>query len=735
MKFKFYRETITTITEAAAEQILKLNQRLVKLTRSHCYAEALRLFTQINSLESVRPDHYTLSAAVTACANCRDVVFGTQLHASAIRSGLRAYPHVANPLLSLYAKAEDLKSVKWVFDEIENPDVYSWTTLLSACMKLGHVDYACDVFDKMPPKGSVAIWNAMITGCAENGSEEVAFSLFCEMHKMDVKHDNYSLASVLSLCSLEALGFGRQVHSLVIRTGFLGRASVVNALLTMYFNCRSVSDAFEVFEDAEENVVCDQITFNVMIDGLVSVGRDEEALRMFEGMQDACLRPTDLTFISVMSSCSAARVANHVHAQAIKLGFEAFTSVSNAAINMYSGCGDLQAAYLVFRILEEKDLITWNTMISTYAQVNNSELAILIYLQMQRVGEKPDEFTFGSLLASSVFIEIVQMVQALAYKNGLIFKIQVSNAMVSKYAKQGQMSLAYQTFQDINYKNLISWNAIISGFLFNGMVNEGLEQFHELLMSELRPDVYTLSIILSLCASISSLRDGKQVHSYILKFGLSHQMCLGNALITMYAKCGVLDWSVRVFDAMIEKDTVSWNALISAYAQHGQGKEAVDCFEAMQDLSSIKPDQATFTAVLSACSHAGLVVDGTRIFNSMISNYGFIPEIDHFSCIIDLLGRAGYLDEAETVINSKEIEAHPNIWWTLFSSCAAHGNLRLGRIVAGYLLETEQNNPSVYVLLASIYAAAGQWEEAANVRELMNRIREAKIPGCSWTNS
>ncbi|KAK9902547.1 hypothetical protein M0R45_001484 [Rubus argutus] len=354
---------------------------------------------------------------------------------------------------------------------------------------------------------------------------------------------------------------------------------------------------------------------------------------------------------------------------------------------------------------------------------------------MQRAGEKPDEFTFGSLLASSVFIEIVQMVQALAYKNGLIFKIQVSNAMVSAYAKQGQMSLAYQTFQDINYKNLISWNAIISGFLFNGMVNEGLEQFHELLMSELRPDVYTLSIILSLCASISSLRDGKQVHSYILKFGLSHQMCLGNALITMYAKCGVLDWSVRVFDAMIEKDTVSWNALISAYAQHGQGKEAVDCFEAMQDLSSIKPDQATFTAVLSACSHAGLVVDGTRIFNSMISNYGFIPEIDHFSCIIDLLGRAGYLDEAETVINSKEIEAHPNIWWTLFSSCAAHGNLRLGRIVAGYLLETEQNNPSVYVLLASIYAAAGQWEEAANVRELMNRIREAKIPGCSWTNS
>ncbi|XP_062005131.1 pentatricopeptide repeat-containing protein At3g49740 [Rosa rugosa] len=733
MKFNFCREALTTITESAAE-IFKVNQRLVKLNRSHCYAETLQLFTQTHSSESLRPDHYTVSVAVTACAKLRDIFFGTQLHGNAVRSGLKAYPHVANPLLSLYAKAEDLNAVRWVFDEIADPDVYSWTTLLSACVKLGHVDYACEVFDKMPHKGNVPIWNAMITGCAENGDEEVTFSLFCEMHRMGVKHDHFSVASVLSLCCLESLGFGRQVHCLVIRTGFLGRASVVNALLTMYFNCASVAEAFEVFEEAEDGVY-DQITFNVMIDGLVGVGRDEEALTMFKGMQEACLRPTELTFVSVMSSCSAARVANHVHAQAIKLGFEAFTAVGNAAITMFSGCGDWQAAYLVFQTLEEKDLISWNAMISTYAQVNDSESAVLVYLQMQREGEKPDEFAYGSLLASSEYIETVQMIQAVAHKNGLILKIQVSNAMVSSYARQGQMNLAYQTFQDIKYKNLITWNAIISGFLLNGMVNEGLEQFHELLVSELSPDVYTLSIIVSMCASITSLRDGKPVHAYILKFGFSQQLCLGNALITMYAKCGVLDWSVRVFEAMNEKDIVSWNALISAYAQHGKGKEAVDCFEAMQDLSSITPEQATFTAVLSACSHAGLVDDGTRIFNSMISNYGFMPEVDHFSCIVDLLGRAGYLDEAETVINSKEIEAHPNIWWTLISSCAAHGNLRLGRIVAGYLLETEQNNPSVYVLLASIYAAAGQWEEAANVRELMNATGKAKTPGCSWINS
>lgn len=183
---------------------------------------------------------------------------------------------------------------------------------------------------------------------------------------------------------------------------------------------------------------------------------------------------------------------------------------------------------------------------------------------------------------------------------------------------------------------------------------------------------------------------------------------------------------------MNERDTVSYNAMISAYGQHGKGKEAVDCFKAMQDLSWVKPDVATFTAVLSACSHAGLVDDGTLIFNSMVNDYDFMPGVDHFSCIVDLLGRGGYLDEAEMIIDNKHLRAHSNIWWSLFSACAAHGNLRLGRMIAGFLLETEQNNPSVYVLLANIYAAAGQWQEATGIRELIRTTGTMKQPGCSW---
>ncbi|KAK6258700.1 Pentatricopeptide repeat - like 10 [Theobroma cacao] len=729
----FSGKWLTTITDATfnqRQQLINLNTHLAKLTRSTHYEDALNLFNEIQYLhDNVKLDHYTLSTTLKACANLRNFKFGTKLHCYAIKSGLEAYSHVSNTLLFLYSRTQDLGSVKRVFSEIKDPDVYSWTTLLSSCTKLGEIPYACEVFDKMPKK-EVAVWNAMITGCVDNGNEDFGFGLFKEMHILGFKHDYYSFASVLSVCSSENLGFGRQVQALVVKTGFSVRASVVNAIITMYFNCEDVVNACLVFDEVE-SFVRDRITFNVMIDGLMNVGRVEHASIMFREMLEACLSPSELTFVSLMSSCSSRRVGDQVYAQAVMMGFEQCTSVSNAAITMYSSCGDLNAANIVFERLEEKDLVSWNTMVSSYGQGNSGRSAFLVYLEMQRSGIEPDEFTFGSLLSCSEFIEMGEMIHALVFKNGLISRIQVSNALVSSYAKHGKMNQAYQLFQ-MSPKNLISWNTIISGFFLNGSPAQGLEQLSQLLMLNLRPNAYTLSIAISICANISSLSHGKQLHGYILRHDLFLETSLGNALITMYAKCGTLNWSLRVFNEMIVKDTISWNSLISALAQHGEGKEAVHCFKAMKDAGRAKPDQATFTSVLSACSHAGLVDDATWIFNSMVNDYGFVPGEDHLSCMVDLLARAGYLDEAERVIDSQHVEAHSNIWWTLFSACAAHTNLRLARTIAGILLETEQNNPSVYVLLSNIYAAAGQWEEAARVRESMKNVGVMKQPGSSW---
>lgn len=618
-----------------------------------------------------------------------------------------------------------------VFDQIESPDLYSRTTLISACAKLGHLGYAYKLFNEMPEK-ELPLWNAMITGCADNGHEEMVFSMFSQMHRLGVGHDNYSFASALSSCSPGTLDRGKQVHSLVIKTGFLACVSVINALLTLYFDCRNPSEACSVFDEAG---ACDEITFNVMIDGLVDLSRGEEALVILGKMQEACLRPTELTFVSLMCSDSLTTSAEQLHAQSIKMGLQSSTLVSNAAMSMYLSYGDLRAAQMIFDQLEEKDLVSWNTIISCYVQGNLSEPAILAFLEMRKLGIEADEYSFGSLLTSLDSVELVEMVQGLLLKNGLIQKVQVCNALVSSYSRHGFIHHACEIFLGMPHRNLITWNALNSGLLLNGLLFKGLESFAQLLISGPRPNVYTLTVALTTCANVCSLRHGKQIHTYILRNSFFLCSSLGNALIAMYSKCGAFRHSLRVFSDMAERDTVSWNSMISALAQHGKGKDAVELFEAMRNETSCRPDEATFTALISGCSHSVMVNEGIEVFNTMVNYYGIVPQEDHISCLLDLVGRSGYLDEAERLIRGNHLRGHSGSLWSLFSACAAQGNLRLGRIVGRLLLEGEKDDPSVYALLSNIYAAAGQWKEADDVRELSRRSGAMKQPGCSWIGS
>ncbi|KEH41534.1 PPR containing plant-like protein [Medicago truncatula] len=733
MKPLLFSQRIWTDT-FSNQQILKLNHKLTHLTKTNQFYESLKLFTKIHS--SHKPDHCTLSTTITATSKTRHVtVFGNQLHSFAIKTALKAYSHVANSLLSLYAKAHDLVSVELVFDDIQCPDVYSWTTVLSAISRLSDIDYALHVFDKMP-KCYVAVWNAIITGCSDNGCEDVAFRLLKDMFRMNVRGDNYTFATMLSLCPLsEGLDYGRHVHSVVVKSGFLDWTSVVNSLITMYFNCGCVVDGYKVFEEMEGGVR-NHVTYNAMIDGFVSVERFEDAFLMFRDMHRGSVCLSEVTFVSVLSSCCSLRVGCQAQGLAIKMGFDCgYTAVNNATMTMYSFFGKVNEARSVFEIMEEsRDLVSWNVMVSMFFQENINEDAILTYIKMRREGIEPDAFTYGSLLSASDSLQMVEMIHSVLCKNGLN-KVEVLNALISSYSRNGQIKRAFQIFSDLAYKSLISWNSIISGFVLNGYPMQGLEKFSALLNTHLKPNAYSLSLALSICSCTPDMDHGKQVHGYILRHGFDSEISLGNALVTMYSKCGFLDRSLSVFNEMVERDTITWNAIISAYSQHGQGKEAVHCFEAMQISPGIKPDHATFTAVLSACSHSGLVDDATRIFDIMVNIYGFVPSVDHFSCIVDLLGRSGYLDEAERVVTDGYFGAHPNMCWSLFSACAVHGNLTLGRKVARLLLEREQNNPSVYVLLANICAEAGQWEEAAKLRDMVKQFGTTKQPGCSWIST
>ncbi|XP_073116169.1 pentatricopeptide repeat-containing protein At3g49740-like [Elaeis guineensis] len=638
----------------------------------------------------ISPDHYSLASALAACARLRAATAGAQLHSLALRSALLSFTHVANSLLSFYANIHGPDPTRHLFGAIPNPDVYSYTTLISAYAKAGRFQEAVQLFDGMP-KETPQRGNAMITGFVHHGYEEFALKMFLRMHRLGVGLDKYTFASVMGLCgSPELVSLGRQLHSMVKKLGFW-------------------SSGFQVGE----------------------VGKDVEALMVFKEMKkESFLLPTELTFASVLSACLSREIGTQVHAQVIRMGLEDSVLVANAVVTMYSNCGDLVSAEQAFEMIHEKDIVSWNALITGYSQENCYEPAVGVYHQMQKAGIEPDEFTYGSLLACSRIAADVKMIQALVIKNGFITSTEDCNAIISAYAKCGEIASSYQVFNEMPSRNIISWNSIISGYVLSGFPVRSLEIFSALIKSRLMPNSYTLSTVLSTCATMPARKHGKEVHAYILRDVTKCDTLLMNSLVTMYGKCGELDYGSKVFDGMLQRDIVSWNVIISAYAQNGDGHEAIHYFKMMQK-SGIIPDNATFTSVLSACSHAGLVEEGRVIFTSMVQDYGIEPGVDHYSCIIDLLGRAGYLEEAERLINSMPCRVDSHIWWALLSACSTHGNARLGRIAAKFLLETEPENPTIYVLLSNIIAADGKWEEASSLRDRMQRNGVAKSQGAA----
>ncbi|CAA6657676.1 unnamed protein product [Spirodela intermedia] len=717
----------------AAAHLVSLNSAVSNLARSRRSWEALRIFTQIQSSYRLSPDHYSLVGAFTACANLRANAAATQLHAFAVRSGLLSFRHVANSLLAVYSSTGEQEIAHQLFGEISSPDVYSRTTLLSAFARSGEVRRALQLFDQMP-QGEVALWNALITGFGENGHGESALRLFRRMRQAGVETDQYAVASILSLCdSPESSDLGRQLHPVAVKAGFdMARASVVNALVTMYFNVGMIAEALDLFAEAAA-VAGNEITYNAVIAGLTSWGRGEEAAWVLKEMlgSEACFRPTELTLVSILSACSSEEMGRQVHALAVRTGLDDSALVGNAAVTMYSNCGNLTDARLVFDTIMDKDLVSWNSMLSGYSQRGRHESGFEVYRGMQTAGFRPDEFTYGSLLVCSEVLDHVNTILALVNKNGLTDSTHVCNSLIVAYGKHGEVHNAYAIFCGMFLRNLISWNSVLSGCVLNGRPWMGLELFSAFMASAHCPNEYTLSIVLSTCGSISALRPGKQVHAHVVRTCSESEISLANALITMYAKCGDLDSSSGVFYGMPEKNIISWNAMLAAYAQNGDGERALSCFRDMQDLG-VRPDGVTFINVLSGCSHAGLVSEARWILSSMIDQHGIEPGVDHYSCVIDLLARAGHMEEAETLIESLPQEMDSRLWWALLSSCITHGHVRLGRIAANSLLEKEPGNPAIYVLLSNLNAAAGQWEEASAMRKQMRMSGALKQPGCSW---
>ncbi|KAJ7551429.1 hypothetical protein O6H91_06G015100 [Diphasiastrum complanatum] len=303
--------------------------------------------------------------------------------------------------------------------------------------------------------------------------------------------------------------------------------------------------------------------------------------------------------------------------------------------------------------------------------------------------------------------------------------------MIAGYAKCGCTEDARELFDNMSERNVVSWNAMIAGYAQNGLGKEALALYEQMKQEGMQLNNVTCVLLLKACASLAALEQGKQLHSEIIKRGFQSDVVVCSTLVDMYAKCGCTEDARELLDNMSERDVVSWTAMIAGYAQNGLAQEALALFEQMQR-EGTKPDEVTYISILSACAHSGLLDQGRYVFDSMCRNHGVTPTKEHYACMVDLLGRAGCLADADLFINKMPIQPDSVVWMTLLGAARNHGHVEIGRRAFDRVVKLEPKNAAPYVLLSNIYAAAGKKDELAKIRNQMKEACVKKMPGCSW---
>lgn len=413
------------------------------------------------------------------------------------------------------------------------------------------------------------------------------------------------------------------------------------------------------------------------------------------------------------------------------LGFDLF--LATKLVNFYSVCDSLRNAHLLFDRIPKSNLFLWNVLIRGYAWNGPYEAAISLYHQMLEYGLAPDNFTFPFVLKACSALSAIEEgrnIHEHAIRTGWETDVFVGAALIDMYAKCGCVRSAREVFDKIEERDAVLWNSMLAAYSQNGHPDESLALCSEMALAGLRPTEATLVTVISASADIAALPQGKELHGFSWKHGFESNDKVKTALVDMYAKCGSVKVARNLFEQLKEKRVVSWNAIITGYAMHGHANEALDLFEEMKEKSL--PDHITFVGVLAACSHGGLLDEGWIFFESMVRDYRIVPTIQHYTCMVDLLGHCGRLDEAYNLIMQMRAMPDSGVWGALLNSCKIHGNVELGEVALEKLIELDPDDSGNYVILSNIYAQAGKWEGVARLRKLMIDRGIKKGTAYSW---
>lgn len=533
-----------------------------------------------------------------------------------------------------------------------------------------------------------------------------------------------SLADVHKCTNLSQL---KQLHAQILKADLHRDPFVAPKLISAFSLCRNMALATKVFNQVEYP---NGHLYNALIKAHTQNSEPYQALMTFFDMQRDGVLPDNFTYPLVLKAFTgplSLQMVQMIHTHIEKFGFSADIFVPNALIDSYCKCGEvgISSARKLFTFMKERDVVSWNSMISGLVKGKQLREARHLFDEMPR----RDVVSWNTILDG--YVKAGELNAAFDLLESMPERNVVSwSTMVAGYTRAGDMEMARMLFDKMPAKNLVSWTIMISGYAEKGFAMEAISLFDEMQRAGLMPDDSTIVSILAGCAESGLLALGKRVHASMTTSGFRCSVAVTNALIDMYAKCGSVEKALHIFEEMTQRDLVSWNSIIQGLAIHGHGDIALKIFSRMEQ-EGFQPDKFTFVGILCACTHMGLVDKGLEYFYAIERDYGIIPQIEHYGCFIDLLGRGGRLKEAFEVVQSLPFEPNAIIWGILLGACRMHNAVELAGEVLEHLTNLEPTDAGNFSMLSNIYAAAGDWANVANVRQTMKNIGMQKPSGAS----
>ncbi|XP_060672051.1 pentatricopeptide repeat-containing protein At5g16860 [Ziziphus jujuba] len=699
-----------------------------------------------------------------------------------------APPPTTIPLITttLLKQCKSLIHAKTIHQQILVQGLTNYIThLIGTYIAANAPQHAMSLLESLQPSPpTVFWWNALMRQAVRSGLLKEVLNLYHRMLVLGWKPDHYTFPFVLKACGeLPSFRRGTSFHGVVCSNGYEENVFVCNAIVTMYGRCGALDDARKMFEESFKRGISDVVSWNSIVAAYVQNGDSKNALEMFGQMtKDLSICPDAVSLVNVLPACGATGMwkwGKQIHGFSVRSGLFEDVFVGNAVVDMYAKCGMMDDASKVFERMKVKDVVSWNAMVTGFSQIGRFEdvfdlykrmqvemielnvvtwsaviagyaqraygyEALNVFRKMQAGASKPNVVTLVSLLSGCASVGALlngKETHCYAIKSILNLdggdpgeNLMVINGLIDMYAKCKGIEVARKMFDLVALKerNVVTWTVMIGGYAQHGEANDALELFSQMVSHYTKPNAFTISCALIACARLAALRFGKQIHAYVMRNHYDSTMLfVSNCFIDMYTKSGDIDAARLVFDSMEQRNAVSWTSLMTGYGMHGRGKEAIQVFDEMRKVGFV-PDGITFVVVLYACSHSGMIDEGMKYFNGMSTDYGVPPGVEHYACMVDLLGRAGRLGEALNLIKGMPVEPTPIIWFALLSACRTHANIELGEFAANKLLESESVNDGSYTLLSNIYANARRWKDVARIRSLMKHTGIKKRPGCSW---